>query len=614
VVFAITIITTVLASAVTAQDLTDPYEILNKYFEASGGLERLKAERTSHFEGILAIGTLQGPIRVWIEKPGRERAEIELGPIVMTQGDNGEIEWVLDANDNLQRITKPDEITIKRKEVERRMAEYEYADPASDVFTVTFEGTETIGEVDCYAIKVANNINADFHAYYISMDGFRLEKSWAFTGDKSGDTYYGDYREVEGLLVAFYQKQIPQQTGQPQEITISQYESNPDIEPAMFEPPEEGDKDYEFLAGNSAEDIPFEFIGNHIFIPVTVSGKERLWILDTGAAMSVIAQTFADEMGLKSEGNLAGQGAGGTVDVGFTTLPPFEVEGIRFEEQAVAVIEMGELVRRIGIDVVGILGFDFLSRFVTKVDYANELVSFYDPKSFEYTGDGQDVDVHVDESVFKTSATLDAEHGGTWLFDLGAGTTHLDGAYALREGYTEKDGVLAMGHGAGHEFQLKAVRGDSIHFAGFTVYEPRISFAYGGTDANFTADKLGILGNTLFRNFVLYLDYANERVIVEKGDKFNEPWPEDHSGLQTAWTVEGDEIEVIYVSPDTPAEKAGFAKGDVLRSINGIAVEHFDGVIALREMLKSEPGTVYEVAVERAGREKVLSLELEELF
>ncbi|MFC1800035.1 hypothetical protein ACFL2Z_03885, partial [Candidatus Eisenbacteria bacterium] len=68
-----------------------------------------------------------------------------------------------------------------------------------------------------------------------------------------------------------------------------------------------------------------------------------------------------------------------------------------------------------GIDVPGILGYDFLSRFVTKVDYANELVSFYDPDSFTYTGNGQELDVHIKDSVFETSATLDGEHSGTWL-------------------------------------------------------------------------------------------------------------------------------------------------------------------------------------------------------
>jgi hypothetical protein len=337
-------------------------------------------------------------------------------------------------------------------------------------------------------------------------------------------------------------------------------------------------------------------------------------VLDTGAAVTVVNKPFADEIGLKSEGSMTGRDAGGTVEASFAVLPGFEVEGIRFEEQTVAILDMSELVRRLGVDLAGVLGYDFLSRFVTKVDYANERVSFYDPEQFSYSGDGHLLDVHMQNNLFEVSATLDGIHEGTWLFDLGAAMTHLDGCYALREGYAKKNGVLGMGHGAGNEFQTKTIRCDSIEFAGFTVLEPEVNFSYGGTDTVFTADNIGILGNSLFRHFVLYIDYGNERVIVERGEDFAQTGQRDRAGLTIGRTVGGDDVEIIYVSPGTPAEKAGFAAGDVLDSINGIAVEHFRDVSSIREVLSAEPGTRYEVVVDRAGQEKKLKLKLEELY
>ena len=171
-----------------------------------------------------------------------------------------------------------------------------------------------------------------------------------------------------------------------------------------------------------------------------------------------------------------------------------------------------------------------------------------------------------------------------------------------------------MGHGAGNEYQLKSVKGQTLDFAGFSLDEPPISFAYGGTDTAFTADRIGVLGNTLFRNFIVYVDYANERVILEKGERFNQPWPEDGSGLSIAWTHERDGVEVVYVSPDTPAEEAGFEKGDVLRSVNGEPVTPGNGVITVRELLREKPGTTHEIRVERAGGEKAISLTLRELY
>jgi len=602
-----------IATSVSAQGINDPHEILNRYFQAAGGLERMLAERTSYSEGTLLLGGMQGSLKVWMQKPGQSRVEIALGPLNIIQGDNGEHAWVLDQNRKLQVITNPDDATVKRRQVRRLIEEYAFAKPASDIFKVSLEGIDQVEGKDCYVIKITNKINVDSYTYYINTQTFALEKT-AFVEDiESRDTFYGDYREIEGLLVPFWTKEVPHQTGQAQEIRITRYVSNPEIALALFEPPPQGNKDYQFVNGDRAENIPFDFIGSHVFIPVTVSGKERLWVLDTGAGMTVLNKSFAEELGLVLEGEIKGKGAGGVVSASFTTLPPYSIKGIKFEDQKVAVIDMNELIRRLGLDVVGILGFDFLSRFVTKVDFANELVSFYEPEKFEYISEGHVLGMHIYNKIFSVQATLDGTHAGSWTFDLGASTTFLDGRYALREGYAKKDGVIHMGHGAGNEFQAKDIRCDSIQFAGFTVYEPEISFSYGGTDTNFTADQIGVLGNTLFRNFVLYCDYAGERLIVERGGKFNQPWSVDNSGLQIAWS-DNHEVEVSFVSPDTPAEKSGFVKGDILRSINGINVDLLGGVTAIRELLKAEPGTTYEFVVDRAGENKRLMLKLTRLL
>ncbi len=596
------------------EGITDPYVVLQKHFEASGSLERLQAERTFYREGTLSLGGMEGTVKEWGEKPDRSRVEVELGPIRIIQGDDGEVSWVLDSNGKLQRTTKKDEAARKRAEVDRRFAEYEHADPNSDVFTVTLQGREEVEGTDCYVLLVTNNINVDRTTWFIDAEDFRLVKSAHIRDEESADIFYGDYREVDGIEVAFRQTEVPHQTGQPQKVVWAKYESNPVIEAGRFEPPEEGARDFEFASGNAALDIPFRFIGNHLYIPVTVNGKERLWILDSGAGMTVVEKAFADEIGLETEGDLKGRGAGGVVGTSFATLPPYTVRGIRFQGQTVAVIEMAELVRRLGLDDAGILGYDFLSRFVTKVDFANERVSFYDPDSFRYSGEGHDLDIHIGQGVFEAAATLDGEHSGVWLFDLGAGTTHLDGAYARRERYAEKDGVLGVGHGAGNEYMLKSVRCDSIRFAGHTVYKPIVSFHHGGTGTVFTSDRIGVLGNSLFRHFVLYLDYAHERVIVEKGEKFNHPWPRDGSGLSIARSAAGSAVDVLYVSPGTPAEEAGFQRADQIRSVDGVEVKDLGGVVALREMLKGEPGTRYEFVVERDGLEMPLDLELADLY
>jgi predicted aspartyl protease len=600
-------------SASADTNLVDPYEVLNNYFNASGGLDRLMAERTSYVEATLEVAGLTGTLKAWTQKPDKNWAEVDLKVLKITQGDNGQYGWTVDSNGKLQKATKEDDVAIRRREIARRLSEMEHADPSSDVFTVSLEGMEHINEIECYVLKVSNSINDDYITYFVNAESFLLEKSVSNVGENSADSYFKDYREVDGLTVPFWTREVTHQTGQEQIVTITQYVSNPEVDSTVFEPPEEGGKDFEFTNGDSSKDIPFEFIGRHLYIPVLAGGKERLWILDTGAGMSVILRDLAEEMGLEISGDMKGSGAGGTVDVSFAELPGYSIQGIKFQPQTVAVIEMDELLGLLGVDVGGILGFDFLSRFVTKVDYANELVSFYDPETFEYDGEGHEVDLHMESSVFEVSATLDGEHSGTWLFDLGASSVSVNGVYALREGLTKRKGYLGMGHGAANAYQTKTVPCDSIQFAGYTLYDQRFTFRTGATDASAIVDRIGTLGNTLFRHFVLYCDYANERIIVEKGDKFAQEWPQDRSGLGLMGTSD-QTIEVYYVSPDTPADKAGFETGDLLYSVNGIGVEHLGGMIAIRDMLKAEAGTEYSVVVDRNGGQKELKLKLEDLL
>lgn len=603
----------VAVSAYSQTGLTDPYEILNKHIEINGGLTRLKAERSQYMEGTLAVAGLSGTVKVWTQKPDLSRADVDLGILKQFQGSNREFDWVLDSNGKLQKITTFDEPTLKRKELKKRMAEWEHLDPQSKVFKVSFDGMADVDEKKCYVIKITNNINSDIYTSFINAENFMLEKTSAKEGEDGTDTYYSDYREVEGLKVAFKIRESQHLTGQTQEITISEYRSNPEIEPTQFYPPGESRRDYRFTHGVNAENIPFRLSGNHLYVPVTVNCKERYWILDTGAGMSVISKEFAEELGLELKGDMKGKGAGGSVDISFATLPSLSLQGIEFDQQTVAVIDMTELNRLIDVESAGILGFDFLSRFVTKVDYAAELVSFYDPETFNYEGSGVELPLYFKNSVFMVPATLDNEHSGSWLFDLGASNTSLDGGYALRKRFTGRKGVERLGRGAGQEFLSKGVRCKNLELGGFVIDNPIIGFEITKVDTAHISDEIGTLGNSTFRHFVVYCDYHREKVILEKGANFNKEYPFDRSGLQLKRGSEKN-IEVLFVASGTPAEKAGFQTADIIKSINGIRMEHLGELRQIRLMLSERAGTEYSFVVERAGRELKLKLKLENLL
>jgi S1-C subfamily serine protease len=71
---------------------------------------------------------------------------------------------------------------------------------------------------------------------------------------------------------------------------------------------------------------------------------------------------------------------------------------------------------------------------------------------------------------------------------------------------------------------------------------------------------------------------------------------------------------VLYVSPGTPADEAGFQENDTVLSINGIDVERFGGLLEFRAMLREDVGTEYLFEVERDGKRKELKLVLRDLL
>jgi hypothetical protein len=601
------------ALSLAQETLTDPYEILAKHYETMGGLERLRTEKTRYVEGTLRMDGLEGTLKRWMALPDRVREELDLGIFRRTSGDNGKLSWEVDTNGKLR--IEQDEAALKRREVDRLLEMYEHLDRDSEYFTLSLEGIEKVGDADCYLIKMANSINEDVQYEYIDTSTHERRMSTLVRPDQKVTTLYSDYRDVNGILRSFRLATEIQPVGQRFTLELSQYTVDQEIDDALFEPPREDVEDFSFTEGWSSEDIPFRYIEEHIYLTVSIGGKETLWILDTGASVSVIDSAFAAALGLRPEGRLMGQGAGGPVEISFTTLPPYSIPGIEFGEQIVASLDLHDLFHSsFGLDVAGILGYDFLSRLVTKVDYANERLSFYHPDMFEYHGDGRVLEAPLRENIFTVPMMVDDRYSGKWRVDLGAGNVHLDCLPVDKEDVFSRSGIERIGRGAGGEFPVRTLRFHTIEFAGFEVGDPLISVAPGTCPETFgDGEPIGTLGNRLFQRFVLYLDYERQQLIVEKGTDFDRTPPEDRSGLQI-WLTEDDDMEVHFVSPHTPAAEAGFQKGDIIESINGIGVDYFAGVISIRELLREDAGSEYRFTILRDGKQKKIKMRLRELY
>lgn len=613
---AVFLLALVLAGGAAANGLTDPFVILNRHYEAMGGLKKVQAQRTLHFESDLELeGTgLSGTIVQWSESPLRMRQEVDLKVIKQISGDNGEFGWMVDQNGKLQ--IKRDEKTAKERELKKLMEELDFLDPHSKVFTITFAGIDTASGKSCYRISIANNINKQVTRQFFDTASFMLLKTIDVSPEGESHTWFSDYRDAGGVPFAFKQVVVTFPDKMRQIVTFTKVEVNVAIDSALFEPPSGDVEDFAFTNGKSAENIPFQFIENHIYLPVEINGKSRLWVLDAGAEATVIDIDYANELGLTLEGQIKGKGAGNLVDVSFTTLPPFSLQGLEFGAQKIAAIKIGWLFNSsLGMEVVGILGYDFLSRVVTKVDYANEKLSFYYPDSFDYRGNGVAVPAPISQShMLNVPVVVDGTHGGLWTLDLGAGGMSYHYQYAQEHGILDQPGIQALGHGAGGSILEKRMRTKTMELGGFVVPGVEIDVPTQAGEGSFGHTELtGNIGNDFLRHFVLYLDYKREQLIVEKGENFATDFPHDNSGLQLV-QVDQKTLRVIFVADNTPAAKAGFKVDDTVTAINGIPVEQLRGVVAAKALLRQAPGTKFVFDIKRGTEMKKLTLVLKDLF
>ena len=272
------------------------------------------------------------------------------------------------------------------------------------------------------------------------------------------------------------------------------------------------------------------------------------------------------------------------------------------------------LKKSFGLEAAGVLGYDFLSRLVTKIDYANETLSFYHPDSFEYSGEGKVIEAPLEATEPIVPMTVDDRYSGKWRLDTGSGGLDFHFPFAKENNLLDLSGIDRMGHGAGGEIMEKISRYNKAELGGFVVQWPLISVPLQEGEGGFAHKGLaGNIGNSLLRNFVLFLDYKKQQVILEKGKDFGKKFPEDKSGLEIGLTEKGD-WEVIFVSPGTPAYKGGFDKGDIVKSINGIKIDYFEGIVSIRKLLREEAGTEYTLKILRDGKTEELTLKLEELY
>lgn len=221
-------------------------EILNNYFENTGGVDNYRNLKTLQVKAVMDQGQMQLNMKMIQKRGDKLRAEIDIQGKTIVQGYNGEVGWFINPMMGSETPQKmPAEML---EEMEQEKFESEFLDYKDKGHTVELEGKEEIEGTETYKIKLTKE-NGDVEYYFFDTEYFVpiMQRAFVKSGPAKGqetETYISDYQEVGEFMMPFFID--TRMNGQSiMKMTIEGYTLNEEVDDSIFEMPE--------VAGSSEE-------------------------------------------------------------------------------------------------------------------------------------------------------------------------------------------------------------------------------------------------------------------------------------------------------------------------------------------------------------------------
>ncbi|MCK4806061.1 MAG: retropepsin-like domain-containing protein [Candidatus Aegiribacteria sp.] len=485
------------------RDASDEYIILQNCVDAIGGEEAINNIHVIHTIDSLSMAGMTGMTESWwVREPFMGFSVTEIGPVtqqVLIQGDSV---WTIDRNGHLSPggVEQQDQMMLSRSTI--------FYDYLFDTSMVSIGADTLIDSVLTVPIRLENQPNVVF---YYSRETWLPVLMTAVTMGIEIRSYPNDYENIEGIVSATSSISTIPAFGQ--EIVnwniLTEY--NVTVPESIFVLTSAG-SDWELE--NPGTPTAFSLRGEHIYLDGEVNGNPVTILLDSGAGATVLDSALAAELGLEGTGSLPARGIGGTREFSFVEVPTYYAAGALVTNQTLAVMPLSEeFYPSTGEMIDLIIGYDFLSRFVTKIDYGSEMITLFDPDSFSI--DSDDISVLPAErsmSLLSIEAVLEDSVPVTLLLDTGAG-----GNIHLTPSFFEKHPEF-LNDRPTFETEIQGVGGEEI-ISGFRVSEITLGdyTVQGGLCSSFSGGDIfsqydGILGNAVLCRFLIHLNQRVEQL------------------------------------------------------------------------------------------------------
>lgn len=365
-------------------------------------------------------------------------------------------------------------------------------------------------------------------------------------------------------------------------------------------------------------ELSFKQESNLIVVPIVVNDKGPFnFILDTGSESGMIFDRWViAEHNLVDARRIPIYADNGSkiTDLIVANDLTIGMSGVKGSQQSMLVLEENNLnVRNIlGVDAHGVLGSEIFNRFVVEIDYQEEKIRLYEPKSFVPPKGFERIPIEIMKfrPYVKTTIKQKGEKKVdlNLLVDTGASSAlFLDQERHEEIILPEETLDHYLGSGLTGELEGEIGRVRKIKLGKFKFRRVLTSYPNDWRIQPVVRDKDGVikrygtLGSDVLSRFTVIYDYFNEYIYLKKNSHYRDDFKFNRAGF--TFTAAGKDLNQYFISTlisDSPAAQAGLQVNDEIIAIDGKPV-FFYSFSDMNALLREETGKKIEIIIRRDG-------------
>ncbi|MDR3512918.1 MAG: aspartyl protease family protein [Caulobacteraceae bacterium] len=269
-------------------------------------------------------------------------------------------------------------------------------------------------------------------------------------------------------------------------------------------------------AANAAappDDVGARFQDGLIFVDAEVNGSPGVFVLDTGAAATVLTPGFAQASGLRLGRRRRIDATGGDVGARQAEVVELSLAGGSSARIAPLVADLSGISRAMGVPIAGVLGEDVLRSFVVTLDYRDRRVAL--ARSVQDPPDATPIRFGATPYVEARAVLGDRIADGEFEIDTGSNTAVVFWRPFARAKFGDAPARRDVGVGAGGRLAVESGSIDALEVAGRRIAPLAVNFADTSAPPDDAGPRYGgLIGGPAWEGLILTLDLPGRRMWV----------------------------------------------------------------------------------------------------